>query len=128
RAIRHNERADWSLRIPGTACATTAASACRHRRNPRSGGAAPPVCRPVFSSSELYRDNMSFQVTVKPSGHQFTCDEGETVLAAAIRNGIGLPYGCKNGACGTCKGKLLAGEVTHGAHQEKALSAAEEEQ
>ncbi len=73
------------------------------------------------------QDCMTFQVTVQPSGRQFTCDDGETVLAAAIRQGVGLPYGCKNGACGTCKGKLLAGAVTHGTHQEKALSAAEEQ-
>lgn len=70
---------------------------------------------------------MTFQVTVQPSGRQFTCDEGETVLSAAIRAGVGLPYGCKNGACGSCKGKLLAGTVTHRVHQEKALPAAEEQ-
>ena len=70
---------------------------------------------------------MTFQVTVLPSGRQFTCDEGETVLTAAIRANIGLPYGCKNGACGSCKGKLLEGSVTHRAHQLKALNAAEEE-
>jgi CDP-4-dehydro-6-deoxyglucose reductase len=70
---------------------------------------------------------MTFQVTVQPSGRQFTCDEDETVLTAAIRAGVGLPYGCKNGACGTCKGKILAGSVTHGAHQEKALPVAEEQ-
>jgi len=70
---------------------------------------------------------MSFQVTVQPSGHQFTCAADETILAAAIRSGVGLPYGCKNGACGTCKGQLIDGTVSHGAHQEKALSVAEEE-
>jgi CDP-4-dehydro-6-deoxyglucose reductase len=70
---------------------------------------------------------MSFQVTVQPSGRQFTCDEGESILTAAIRAGVGLPYGCKNGACGSCKGKLVEGSVTHGVHQERALSAAEEE-
>ncbi|MDB5855926.1 MAG: CDP-6-deoxy-delta-3,4-glucoseen reductase [Herminiimonas sp.] len=70
---------------------------------------------------------MSFQVTVLPSGRQFACEDGETVLAAAIRQGVGLPYGCKNGACGSCKGRLISGQITHGAHQEKALSVAEEE-
>jgi CDP-4-dehydro-6-deoxyglucose reductase len=69
---------------------------------------------------------MSFQVTVQPSGHQFHCEEDETILNAAIRAGVGLPYGCKNGACSSCKGKLLEGRVTHGAHQDKALSAADE--
>ena len=68
-----------------------------------------------------------FQITVQPSGHQFTCEADETVLAAAIRAGVGLPYGCKNGACGTCKGKIISGNVTHGTHQEKALSVADEQ-
>ncbi|CAN5821456.1 CDP-6-deoxy-delta-3,4-glucoseen reductase [soil metagenome] len=71
---------------------------------------------------------MTFQVTVTPSGHQFSCDEGETVLSAALRAGVGLPYGCKNGACGSCKGKVLNGQVTHGNHQQKALSETEEAQ
>jgi CDP-4-dehydro-6-deoxyglucose reductase len=70
---------------------------------------------------------MTFQVTVQPSGRQFTCEADETILAAAIRAGVGLPYGCKNGACGTCRGKILSGSVTHGAHQEKALPVADEE-
>ena len=70
---------------------------------------------------------MTFQVTVQPSGHQFQCDADETVLAAALRAGVGLPYGCKNGACGSCKGKVLAGQVTHGTHQAKALPGAEED-
>jgi CDP-4-dehydro-6-deoxyglucose reductase len=69
---------------------------------------------------------MSFHVTVQPSGHQFSCEDSDTILAAAIRAGVGLPYGCKSGACGTCKGKLLSGQVTHGPHQQKALSETEE--
>jgi CDP-4-dehydro-6-deoxyglucose reductase, E3 len=64
---------------------------------------------------------MTFQITVQPSGHQFACEADETVLAAAIRAGIGLPYGCKNGACGSCKGKVLEGAVVHKAHQQRAL-------
>ncbi|MES2152441.1 MAG: CDP-6-deoxy-delta-3,4-glucoseen reductase [Pseudomonadota bacterium] len=65
---------------------------------------------------------MTFQITVQPSGHQFACEADEPVLSAAIRAGIGLPYGCKNGACGSCKGKVLEGEVAHRAHQQRALS------
>jgi CDP-4-dehydro-6-deoxyglucose reductase, E3 len=70
---------------------------------------------------------MSFQITVQPSGRQFNCDEGETILNAAIRAGVGLPYGCKNGACSSCKGKLLDGDISHGPHQEKALPVKEEQ-
>ena len=70
---------------------------------------------------------MTFTVTVQPSGHSFDVQRDETVLAAAIRQGVGLPYGCKDGACGSCKSRLLEGRVIHGAHQLKALSPAEEE-
>jgi CDP-4-dehydro-6-deoxyglucose reductase len=71
---------------------------------------------------------MSFKVKVEPSGRTFSTQDGETVLAAAIRQGIGLPYGCKDGACGSCKCKKLEGQVSHGPHQSKALSEQEEAQ
>lgn len=70
---------------------------------------------------------MSFSVSIQPSGRQFTMQGEETVLTGAINAGIGLPYGCKDGACGSCKCKLVEGRVHHGPHQEKALSVAEAE-
>ena len=69
---------------------------------------------------------MSYQVTLKASGKQFTVNHDETLLDAALRQGINLPYGCKNGACGSCKGKIVEGQVSHGQHSEGALSKAEE--
>ena len=66
-----------------------------------------------------------FQVTVEPSGRQFSATDSETILSAAITAGVGLPYGCKDGACGSCKCKKLSGDVTHDTYAEKALSAAE---
>ena len=63
--------------------------------------------------------NASHEITVQPSGRAFATQGSETILAAAIRCGVGLPYGCKDGACGSCKCKKLLGEVTHGAHSEK---------
>ena len=69
---------------------------------------------------------MSFRITLQPAGRSFDVDRDEPILAAAIRQGIGLPYGCRDGACGSCKSRLLEGRVIHGAHQLKALSAAEE--
>jgi CDP-4-dehydro-6-deoxyglucose reductase len=59
---------------------------------------------------------------VQPSGHVFQVPEGETVLAAALNEGFHLPYGCRNGACGSCKGKVLAGEIDQGKYQHTALS------
>ena len=68
---------------------------------------------------------MSFQVIIKPSDHAFSVESGESVLEAALRQSFGLPYGCRNGACGSCKGKILDGKVDYGVYQESALSEAE---
>ena len=67
-------------------------------------------------------------VTLQPGGHQFQVEEGEAVLAAALRQGFVLPYGCKNGVCGSCKGKILAGAVDYGVYQQKALTDEEKAQ
>jgi ferredoxin len=42
-----------------------------------------------------------------------TLTEGETVREAAVRAGVGLPFGCETGACGTCTARLLDGEIAH---------------
>ena len=68
---------------------------------------------------------MSFNITVQPSGRTFIAQTDEALLAAAIRSGIGLPYGCKDGACGSCKCKKLEGTIIQGTHQLKALSVEE---
>ena len=70
---------------------------------------------------------MTFNVVVQPAGLAFEVVRDEAILPAAIRAGVGLPYGCRDGACGSCKSRLLEGRVIHGAHQAKALSAAEEQ-
>lgn len=71
---------------------------------------------------------MIFQITVEPSGVIYQSEPHETLLSAGIRQGIGLPYGCKDGACGSCKCKKISGTVAHGTHQIKALSEEEQEQ
>jgi len=70
---------------------------------------------------------MSHQITIKPSGHTFFAQPGETVLQAALREGFPLPYGCRNGACGTCKGKIVQGTVDFGSYNESALTQAEKQ-
>lgn len=57
---------------------------------------------------------MSFKVTVQSSNHEFTVQEGQTVLDAALAAGIVLPYSCRNGACSTCKGKVVTGSYDAG--------------
>jgi CDP-4-dehydro-6-deoxyglucose reductase len=70
---------------------------------------------------------MSRQITIRPSGHVFQAQEGETVLEAALREGFMLPYGCRNGACGSCKGKVIEGAVDHGNFRDSVLPAVERE-
>ena len=64
---------------------------------------------------------MSYQVTIQPSGHQFIVEDDETILEAGLREGFALPYGCRNGACGACKGKVLSGQLDYGIHSANAL-------
>lgn len=65
---------------------------------------------------------MSFQVSIEPGQHRFQTQAGETILEAALRQGLTLPYGCRDGACGACRGKVLSGEIDHGRAQLHALS------
>jgi len=65
---------------------------------------------------------MPHQIAIKPSNHVFTVNDGETILEAALREGFVIAYGCRNGACGTCKGKVLEGLVDYGKYQEHALA------
>ncbi|HEY0877854.1 MAG TPA: CDP-6-deoxy-delta-3,4-glucoseen reductase [Zeimonas sp.] len=65
---------------------------------------------------------MAFTVTVLPSGARFTVDEDEPILEAALKQGVVLPYGCRNGACGSCKSLVVEGEIEQGAHSQRALS------
>lgn len=57
--------------------------------------------------------NMTYLVKIKPSGYRFRVNQGETILDAAIRQEFYFPHSCRYGVCGTCKGKLLAGEVDY---------------
>ena len=68
------------------------------------------------------------KVTVQPSGHAFEVQDGESILTAALRQDLVLPYGCRNGACGSCKGRILEGRVDYGVYQPKALTGDEKAQ
>lgn len=65
---------------------------------------------------------MTFKATIQPSRHTFSIDPDETILEAALEQGYTLPYSCRNGACGVCKGKVVQGTVDHGKAQAFALS------
>ncbi len=65
------------------------------------------------------------RILIENSGHTFEVRPSQTVLEAAIAAGINLPYGCRNGACGACKGRILTGKVMHDDYQGNALTDAE---
>ena len=70
----------------------------------------------------------SYSITLKGSGKKFEASSEESILDAALKQGITLAYGCKNGACGSCKGRVLSGSVTLGQHNPNTLTPAETEQ
>jgi CDP-4-dehydro-6-deoxyglucose reductase, E3 len=70
---------------------------------------------------------MSFKVQVQPSGHEFSVEAEESLLEAALRQGINLPYGCRNGFCGDCRAALLEGEVRYPEEIPEAIQGQSEE-
>ena len=67
----------------------------------------------------------AYQIEIRPSGTRFEARSGETVLAAAARQGITLPYSCRNGTCASCHGRVLEGRVAYPYQPPQALSAEE---
>jgi len=65
---------------------------------------------------------MSYTITLLPSGHAFQAKSSQTIVEAAIDAGVHLPYGCRNGACGACKGKVVAGKVHLEEYQSSVIS------
>ena len=65
---------------------------------------------------------MIHNIKILPSQLHFECNADETILSAALRANIILPYGCKDGVCGSCKVELLEGQVDYGSYQLRALS------
>jgi CDP-4-dehydro-6-deoxyglucose reductase len=70
---------------------------------------------------------MPYHVIIQPSGHEFQVAENESVLDAELREkGSVLPYGCRNGTCGSCMGTILSGEVSYPDGRPPALSEREQ--
>lgn len=51
------------------------------------------------------------RIRIEPSGREFEAASGETILEAALRAGLNVPYNCNNGSCGQCAARLLHGEI-----------------
>src|SRR6266850_201527 len=68
---------------------------------------------------------MAHQIEIADSGERAAAEPGETILDAALRAGVALPYSCQSGNCGTCKCEYLSGEIFELEHSEHALKAEE---
>jgi len=66
---------------------------------------------------------MTFTVAVANTDFHFPCEPDESVLNAAQRAGLEIPFSCRKGVCGTCKGRVISGDVR--AFTGDALSTAE---
>ncbi|MBK7614117.1 MAG: 2Fe-2S iron-sulfur cluster binding domain-containing protein [Vitreoscilla sp.] len=71
---------------------------------------------------------VSAQVTLRPSGHQFSVEGRDTLLQAGMRAGLKLNYGCGNGSCGMCKVRVIDGMVARTMHTDYVLSETEKSQ
>jgi NAD(P)H-flavin reductase/ferredoxin len=71
---------------------------------------------------------MAYTITLDPFDKQFPCEADETVLAAGLRQGFNLRYGCKHGGCGSCKALIVEGEVDQSEASSFALMDFEREQ
>ena len=65
---------------------------------------------------------MTDKVELVNDNKSFTTEAGETILSAALRQGIVSPHKCRNGFCGSCMGLLRDGEVEHGEERPRGLS------
>ncbi|MGH7966956.1 MAG: 2Fe-2S iron-sulfur cluster-binding protein [Candidatus Binatia bacterium] len=54
---------------------------------------------------------MPHTITLIQLDKQFSCAEDETILEAGLRQGFNLRHGCKHGGCGSCKARVVDGEV-----------------
>ena len=77
--------------------------------------------------SEVLSTSTTHAVAIKPINRTFDASARDTILASALAHGFPLPHGCRSGLCGSCKAKVLEGEVDHGDSRADVLSDGERE-
>lgn len=71
---------------------------------------------------------MTFTITLLPGSHQFVAATDTSLLQAALDAQLVIPYGCRDGACGSCKATIKSGQIDHGRSPESTLTLAERAQ
>ncbi len=64
-------------------------------------------------SSPTNMESNVYTVRIKNTQYQFTVGADETVLSAALRQGVESPWGCGSGVCGVCMGDILEGKLEY---------------
>jgi propane monooxygenase reductase subunit len=77
----------------------------------RSGAKFSPFRPTMIAKAEMMTQAQVHKVRFEPVGIEMEVEEGETVLDAAFRQGIALMHGCKEGQCGSCKSRLIDGDI-----------------
>ena len=54
---------------------------------------------------------VDYSVRIEPHGRTLSVPAAEPILQAALAAGLNLPHSCKSGHCGSCRARLLAGEI-----------------
>ncbi|MBD3670718.1 MAG: 2Fe-2S iron-sulfur cluster binding domain-containing protein [Gammaproteobacteria bacterium] len=80
---------------------------------------------PYLVDKDTYLKVMAAHVRMVPSGHDFFVEGQDSILEAALRNGLTLEYGCSSGNCGLCKARVLSGNVKQIKHSDYHLSESE---
>ncbi len=68
---------------------------------------------------------MNHSILIDGDVQPVEAQDGETILDALLRNGVGFPYSCQAGNCGSCKCEVTSGEIFELEYSEHALSPAE---
>jgi CDP-4-dehydro-6-deoxyglucose reductase len=70
-----------------------------------------PKRQAQFLARDTFLRLLAAQVKVIPGGREFFVEGTDSILDAAVRAGLALCYGCEDGSCGSCKARVVAGEV-----------------
>jgi CDP-4-dehydro-6-deoxyglucose reductase len=80
---------------------------------------------PYLVDKDTYLRVMTAHVRLMPSGHDFFVEGQDSILEAALHNGLAMEYGCNSGNCGLCKARVVSGDVKRIKHADYTISEAE---
>jgi CDP-4-dehydro-6-deoxyglucose reductase, E3 len=86
-----------------------------------------PDNRAQLFAKDTFLRIMAASIKIIPSGHEFFVEGTETILDASVRAGLKLAYGCSSGNCGSCKARVVSGEVWKTADHDYVLSEREKQ-